>query len=215
MKIINKTERHLKAFLTLMLITSVLLTSGCDVDNGSVTNTIALPTDSTLNLFCEDVGINTETCVLDDPENPYVHVAINEVTKFILNDDAPSAKSRFYVWATALARSPTGENQYYTALSLHELFAESGSPTTRVQAINAYRSVLDNFFLSATFFVVSTPSGDVSFAAFVKDLVGQNLVEPTLPTIISLYTDKLLALSDMSEWGYIYDEDNNATNKRN
>ena len=215
MKILNKTERHLNTFLTLTLITFVLLASGCDVDEGVVTNTIPLPTDSTLDLFCEDVGINAETCVLDDPANPYAHVAVNENTKFILNDDAPSAKSRFFVWATALARSPTGENQYYTALSLHELFAESGSPTTQEQAKRAYRSVLDNFFLSATFFVVSTPSGDVSFAAFLKDLVGQNLVEPTLPTIIALYTDKLLALSDMSDWGYIYDEDNNATNKRN
>ena len=214
MKIINKTERHLKAFLTLTLITSVLLTSGCDVDNGTITNTIALPTDSTLNLFCEDIGINTETCVLDDPENPYVHVAIDDVTKFILNDSAPSAKSRFYVWATALARSPTGENQYYTALSLHQMYAESGSITTQEQTKRAYRSVLDNFFLSATFFVQTLPSGDVTYAVAVKDLVGANLYNPTLSTIISLYTDQVLALVDISEWGYIYDTTNLVMNER-
>ena len=215
MKIINMNERHRHGYMTLMLITFVLLASGCDVDDGIVLSAIPLPTDSAVDLFCEDAGINTEACILDDPDNPYANATVNEDTKFVLNDDAPSAKSRFYLWATALARSPTGENQYYTALSLHELFAESSSPTTQAQAKTAYRSVLDNFFLSATFFVVTLPSGDVSFAAPLKDIVGANLHNPTGATLVSLYTAQIFALSDMSQWGYIYDTTNLVTNKRN
>ena len=80
-------------------------------------NTILLPTDVVLNLACENVGVHPETCVLEDPENPYVNVPISEFdvfnpdapfNKLVLDADIPDgptgAKARFYLWATALAR---------------------------------------------------------------------------------------------------------------
>jgi len=94
-----------------------------------------------------------------------------------------------------------GENQYYTALSLHEVYGESGSPTTRDQAIKAYRSVLDNFFLAPTFIT------EFGIAVALKDWVGANLSDPTSADLEPLYPDPVEenALSDISEWGYIYD----------
>lgn len=184
----------------------MILIAGCDVeDSGEVRNSIDLPTDSQLNFACENEGVFPDDCVLDNADNPYVTVNVTDATKFQLNDDAPSAKSRYYLWATALARQPMGENQYYTAVSLHEVFAESGSPTTRDQAIKAYRSVLDNFFNSATFFVVPVSSGDVAFAVALKDIVGQNLYDPEANSLVPLFSDPLFALQAISEWGYIYE----------
>lgn len=207
MNILNSVERHLNMLAALILAGAMLLLiTGCgEVDGGTVQNEIQLPLDSVLNFNCEDEGIFPDDCVLENPENPYASANVSEDTKFELNDGAPSAKSRYYLWATALARQASGENQYYTALSLHEVYAESASPTTREQAIKAYRSVLDNFFLSATFFVVPVTTGDVPFAVSIKDIVGENLHNPTAASLVSLYSDPIFALEDISEWGYVYD----------
>ena len=120
----------------LMVLFGLVILSGCeerDSSDGTVINEIILPTDVVLNLFCEDVGIFDETCVLDDPENPYALVATlefdinnddpNQPTKFDLLANIPAgpsgAKARFYLWATALARRASGENQWYTAQALY------------------------------------------------------------------------------------------------
>ena len=209
MKILNYIEKHLNILIaTLIAGSMILVTTGCsEIDGGTVVDEITLPIDSTLNFYCENEGIYLDRCVLDNPENPYATVAVTEDNKFTLNDEAPSAKSRYYVWATALAKGAgiQGENQYYTALSLQEVFAESGSPTTRDQAVKAYRSVLDNYFLAPTFFVITVISEEVAFAAPVKDLAGKNLYDPTAANLVSLYTDPIFALEDISEWGYIYE----------
>jgi hypothetical protein len=192
--------------VTMVACLMITLTAGCDVeDRGVVRNEVPLPTDSILNFACEDEGIFPEDCVLENPDNPYRTANVTDDTKFALSDDAPSAKSRYYVWATALARQPTGENQFFTALSLHEVFGESTSPTTREQAIKAYRSVLDNFFFSATFFVVSLAQGDAAVATALKDTVGRNLVEPARASLVPLYSAPLLAQDAISSWGYIYE----------
>ena len=194
----------LSATMAACLIT--VLASGCDVEErGVVRNEVPLPTDSILNFACEDEGIFPDECVLENTENPYRTANVTDDTKFGLSDAAPSAKSRYYVWATALARQPTGEKQYFTALSLHQVFGESGSPTTRDQAIKAYRSVLDSFFFSATFFVVPFSSGEAAVAIAIKDEVGKNLVEPTDSSLVPLYSNPLFARDAISEWGYIYD----------
>jgi len=208
MKILNYIEQHLnKLVATLIAGSMMLLTAGCsEVDGGTVQNTVPLPIDSTLNFYCENEGIYLERCVLDNPENPYATVAVTEDNKFDLNDEAPSAKSRYYLWATALAKGAgiQGENQYYTALSLQEVYAESASSTTRDQAKKAYRSVLDNYFLAPTFFGPFTP--EISyFAVPVKDLVGQNLYDPSAENLVSFYVDPVNALAEISEWGHIYE----------
>ena len=159
-------------FLSLLGI-AALVTAGCstserDENDGVVISNIVLDPDVVLGLFCEDVGVFPENCVLDDPANPFAGTFIPEFdpnregpSKFDLADELPAgpdgAKSRFYFWATALARRGSGENQYYTALALHELFTANSNALQedeliREQALKAYRSVLDNFFGSAVVF---------------------------------------------------------------
>ena len=180
---------------------------GPDKGDGKVVNETQVPTDFRLSLQCEDVGIYTETCVLDDPDNPFRTSIILEFdvnnpdadTKFDQLDEldlpagAEGAKSRFYFWATALARFPSGENQFFTAVALHEIYtagggANGGSPNARDQAIRAYRSVLDNFFGSVTFLSTcdflfpSPPEPEYLYSVIVSDAAGKNLVDPPGPT---------------------------------
>ncbi len=228
MKILNYIEQHLNILIaTLIMGSMILLISGCgEIDGGTVQDTVQLPMqgDSTLNFRCENEGVYLETCVLDNPENPYASVAITEpkdeepddpctelydpTSKFTLSDDAPSSKAKYYVWATALAKGVglQGENQYFTAFWLHAVYRESGSPTTREQALKAYRSLLDNYFLGVTFDKYEVAEcEEVKVAAALKDRVGENLFDPTDPELISLYAIPDSALQDISEWGYVYD----------
>ena len=97
------------------------LVAGCaevDSEDGLVANSLDLPVDSSLVLFCADAGIAAEPCILDDPNNPYAITPVNDDTKFELSNAAPSAKARFYLWATAQAMSPRGENQFFVGQAL-------------------------------------------------------------------------------------------------
>lgn len=206
----------------LMVVSGLLILSGCeerDSGDGVVINQIILPTDVVLNLFCEDVGISDEACVLDDPENPYALVATlefdvnnpdpNQPTKFDLLQNIPpgpsGAKARFYLWATALARMPSGENQWYTARALHELFDANSNPISkdeivRAQALKAYRSVLDNFYGSVTFFGI--------FTASLNEQTARDIFYPEETGFRRLPPDGVSAIEQFAEWGYRYDEDN-------
>lgn len=218
-----------KSFAILVIGLGALLTSGCeekDSSDGTVINAILLPTDVVLNLACEDVGIADETCVLGDPENPFVNTPIIEFdpndpdadNKFDLFNSIPSgptgAKARFYFWATALARRQSGENQFYTALALHELFdANSNLVSTdeliREQALKAYRSVLDNFFGSVTVFTCcpgASPVGEpVAFAVPLNELTADNLYRTDATGFLRLVPgDPILVLELFVDWGYTY-----------
>jgi hypothetical protein len=200
-----------------------LATASCGGDNsgGTEITTIPLPTDTLLNLHCTDVGIASETCVLNDPENPYATAIIKEFdvnnpdadTKFDLAENIPAgrtgAKARFYLWATALARRASGENQWYTARALHELFNYNEDPVIQAQALRAYRSVLDNFFGSATFFECCEnldPNGEpVPFSIPLNELTADDLYRTDATGWARLIPgDPLLAISTMAEWGYSY-----------
>ena len=163
----NGAPLHTRLLAPVMVVFAALLTGGCESpadSEGTLFNEILLPTDTLLNLACADVGIGAETCVLEDPENPYALIPTFEFdnnnpdgpSKFELAQGIPpgptGAKARFYLWATALARFPSGENQWYTAQALHELFDANSDELIRNQALRAYRSVLDNFFGSFTVF---------------------------------------------------------------
>lgn len=200
----------------------VLGASGCESPgegDGTIVNAIVLPTDVVLDLACADVGINTEQCVLLDPENPYVNIVVaefdvnnpNAVTKFDLNAMIPpgptGAKARFYLWATALARSPSGENQWYTARALHELWDANSDEIIRVQTLRAYRSVLDNFFGSVTFFTF----GGATTSRQLNAQVADDLYRPAATGFatpidwdpaVDIFERKVLEL--LTEWGYTY-----------
>lgn len=218
-----------KKLLVLLLGFGMMVVSGCkspSEKDGTVINAITLPTDVVLNLACEDVGIYLETCVLGDPENPFVTTAIIEFdvnnpggdNKFDLFNSIPAgptgAKARFYFWATALARRPSGENQFYTALALHELFdANSNVLSTdelvRAQALKAYRSLLDNFFGSVTVFECCpgvSPTGEpVAFAVPLNELAADALYRTDRTGYLRLVDgDPLLVLEVLLDWGYAY-----------
>ena len=72
-------------------------------------------------LFDETEGIHPSEVTLDNPRNPFREFNIGEDTKFDILDDGGNAGA-FYAWATVLAGQPTGENQYYTATKLRDLF---------------------------------------------------------------------------------------------
>ena len=207
----------------------VLTTSSCeerDANDGTVINGLVLPTDVVLNLACENVGIAFEQCVLDDPENPFTTTAIIEFdvnnpdasNKFDLFNSLPAgptgAKARFYLWATALARRPSGENQFYTAMALHELFdANSNVLSTdelvRAQALKAHRSLLDNFFGAVTVFECcpgASPTGEpVPFAVPLNELTADALYRTDRTGYRRLIDgDPLLVLEVLLDWGYAY-----------
>ena len=208
-----------------------LATAACNEErgpeDGRETNAVALPTDVVLDLFCEDVGVFPETCVLDDPANPFATTAIIEFdvnnpdadNKFDLFNSIPpgptGAKARFYFWATALARRPSGENQFYTAQALHELYdANSNVLSTdtlvQEQALKAYRSVLDNFFGSVTVFTCcpgASPDGQtpVPFPVGLNELTADSLYRTGRTGFLRLVPgDPILVQSLLLDWGYRY-----------
>lgn len=196
---------------------AMLGTAGCggrSDSDGIVINQLVLPTDTLLNLACRDAGIGAETCVLQDPENPFAVVAVPEFdvnnpdaqTKFDLAAGIPAgptgAKARYYLWATALARRPSGENQWLTARALHELFDANSDPLIQNQALRAYRSVLDNFYGSVTFFECC---GGISFPATLNERVADDLYRTDATGYRRLVPgDPLNVLSLFGEWGYVY-----------
>lgn len=213
----------------LMVLAAAALSAGCggerDASDGELINGIVLPTDLVLNLACADVGIADELCVLEDPENPFVRVPILEFdvnnpgaeNKFTLFNSIPAgptgAKARFYFWATALAQRQSGENQFYTALALHELWDLNRDPNIQAQALRAYRSVLDNFFGSVTVFTccpAASPDGNtpVPFPVGLNELTADNLYRTDATGYARLVPgDPLLVKALLLEWGYTYRDD--------
>ena len=200
----------------------LLAVAGCGVDesDGDQRNAVALPTDDSiaLDLYCADIGITPNTCVLDDPANPYARTPMSVELKFELDADAPSATARFYLWATALARGigAPGENQFYVALNLHRMWASSNSELTRLQALKAYRAYLDNYFDSTTFFEIPIDSGNF-FPQSLNLFTGQMLFDPT--DVSNTFTSTRLfnpdpninrdmASIEVGSWGYFYDQTN-------
>lgn len=211
----STAARSIRVFLVASL-GAVFLTA-CNEpgnDEGIVINATALPNDTFLDLSCADAGIFAETCVLDDPDNPFAETIIVEFdvnneeafNKFDLAngiESGPSgAKARFYFWATALARRPSGENQWYTARALHELWSAARDPIIKEQALRAYRSVLDNFFGSATFFEFCPTCPAVPIT--LNEQVAKDLYDG-VPGFARIAGDELDARSLLGEWGYTYD----------
>lgn len=204
--------------------------NGCneerDANDGMLINSIILPTDVVLDFYCADVGVYPETCVLGDPANPFVTTTIIEFSvsdpdatnKFDLFNSIPAgptgAKARFYFWATALAQRASGENQFYTALALHELFDANSNVLSkdelvREQALKAYRSLLQNFFGSVTVFTccpASSPTGEpVPFSIPLNELTADNLFRTDATGFLRLVDgDPILVLSLLLDWGFSY-----------
>jgi len=210
--------------LALLLVSlGALAVSGCespDESDGVRYDAIVLPTDTLLNLACADVGIFDNTCVLEDPENPFATVAIIEFdennpeafNKLELASQIPSgpdgAKARFYFWATALARRASGENQFYTALALHELWSLNSDPIVEEQALRAYRSVLDYFFGSVFFFscceAVSNDGLPLILPLTLNEATADILYRNPTGFRRLVPGDPLNVIELLGSWGYTY-----------
>jgi len=215
------TQRWLKILSSGLLAVMVVGIVGCGKSDGDgdVATLIELPTDDTipLDLECADVGLFTETCVLDDSTNPYRNSVITEDNKFDLDAEAPSFTAKFFLWATALARGigAPGENQFYVAYNLHLMWGASNSELTRLQALRAYRSYLDNYFDSLTYFEIPLES-EIFFPQSLNLFTGQLLFDPTTAT--NTYTgprlfnpdpmvNRDMASVEVGDWGYVYLQD--------
>ena len=237
MRHLNRQEAEpalFRSYSLLLIGLAALITAGCDgereANDGELFNTVVLPTDVVLDLACDNVGIYPENCVLGDPANPFITTTIPEFDqdnppppgafeKFDIVTALPpgptGAKARFYFWATALARFPSGENQWYTARALHELFdANSNSISkddlVREQALKAYRSVLDNFWGAATFFECDLCAPDengelIKFPAQLNELVGDDLFRFEATGFRPLIDGgEIRVLETIGIWGYTY-----------
>lgn len=213
-----------RAWQLALVCSLILITTGCgkDEDDGDITNSVALPTDVVLNLYCDDFGLFENTCVLDDPNNPYARVNVNDDNKFDLSDGAPSPKARVYLWATALARASRGENQINTAKALYALSNLSCSPLIQDQAQRAYRATLDNYFTDVTFFSTDdfgAPFDEVFYPFPVRILaiddlrLGVGAADPSCgPAGVELMFDPVAGRNDfvardvLNSWGYVFDD---------
>ena len=236
MRNLNWKELQPGRFNRLLLLLFALAVpgiEGCGSGDGGGKNitTQELPTGFSLGLECDGVGVYPEDCVLDDRQNPYATVNIIEFdpenedadNKFDLAEQIPDgpeyAKSRFYFWATALARRGSGENQYYTALALHELYSagvddgdgspNAGSQNAQEQAKKAYRACLDYFFDDFTFIGPFPPPDGEFIPLVIRSLVGTQLVAPeTAPgsynTLFPGGDPVLNAKVELGDWGYFY-----------
>ncbi len=198
-----------------ILAIALILVSGCDRRTGDLVNLVGLPTDNILDLYGANEGIHPDKYVLMDPNNPFANASVGMENVWDMNDNCPSAKSRFYLWATILANSPTGEYQYFTAKSLHELYTVGGSVNAKTQAKKAYRAALDYFFDSVTWWKADWIVEETYYAVLIRNLVGKALYDPSEMNLLPLYSDPVLALADLSEWGYVYDPETGTVSKRN
>lgn len=106
-------------------------------------------------------GIYPNNAVLANENNPFRNNPLGIEDRFeILGSGAAAAT--FYAWATQLAREPTGEAQFYSAVGLFRIWAsgavtdEEELETVREMAIAGAQSVLDNFPESVTFDATGT-----------------------------------------------------------
>lgn len=196
-----------------------LAACGKDSGDGTVSNTVTLPTDTVLDLYCVDIGIDTNKCVLDDPDNPYAFVSVSNDNKFDLAAAAPSPKARFYLWATALAMGTVGENQLNVARALYQIHDASGSELMKTHALRAYRSLFDNYNGQVTYFGTQdfglTPN--VFYPITVGSLAAADLIDGAPAdgggNTVKFFDDtnavrnQFLARALMQEWGFFYDED--------
>lgn len=125
-------------------------------------------------------GVYPNDAVLGNPDNPFRFTAISIEARFALLGEGTAVAS-FYAWATQLAREPTGESQFFAALSLERIYQagaitdESELDTVRLMAIAGGQSVLDNFPDGVTFDETGTVPSRLATPAYllIERLGGQ------------------------------------------
>jgi len=100
-------------------------------------------------------GIHPSKVTLSNPRNPFREFGVSDDTKFAILDAGGNAGA-FYAWATVLASIPIGENQFYTAIKLRDIFEANEVPEedrekVRQMAVDGFQAVLDCFPESVRF----------------------------------------------------------------
>ncbi len=122
--------------------------------------------------YRDDEGIHPSTVTLSNPHNPFRFDVVGDDTKWEILTAGGNAGA-FYAWATLLARGPNGENQYYTATKLRDIYNAhevdaAHSDTVRQMAIDGFQAVLDYFPDSVTY----DASGTQTFRLATPALLG-------------------------------------------
>lgn len=120
-------------------------------------------------LVSRDVGVYPDTSILDDANNPFV-TGMDSELKWELTS-AGAWVPAFYAWGTTLAYAPTGEAQFYTALSLGEIYARQLAEPEDLYfvwalAVDGYQAVLDHFPDSVTYDETGTIAYDLAPLAY-------------------------------------------------
>lgn len=90
---------------------------------------------------CNSEGIFPDFSILKNSQNPFIKAGITEHNKWdIYSAGTFSSASKYYYWATLLAKNPSGENQYLTAEAVE---ANEG---TSSRAFDAYKEVVMSFY---------------------------------------------------------------------
>ena len=110
--------------------------------------------------FDESEGIFPSRVTLQNPNNPFRKSTPSDDTKFDILANGGNAGA-FYAWATILTSIPIGENQYFTAVKLRDIYlsnevAEEDRETVRQMAVNAFQALLDCFPDSVLFDATGT-----------------------------------------------------------
>ncbi len=99
--------------------------------------------------FDKTEGIFPSRVTLQNPRNPFREFGVSDDQKFRILGDGGNAGA-FYAWATVLANIPIGENQFFTAIKLRDIYesnelAEEDRETVRRMAVDGFQVVLDCF----------------------------------------------------------------------
>lgn len=116
------------------------------------------------------MGVYPDVSLATDPTNPFAEGGIDGDLRWQVTSGGLWVPT-FYAWATWLAAEPTGEAQYYTALSLHEIYDDTLCEADDVYyvrglAIDAYQAVLDHFPDGVTYDATGTTSWPVAPLAY-------------------------------------------------
>ncbi len=148
-------------------------------------------------LFDPTEGIHPSEVTLSNPRNPFREFGVSDDQKFRILGNAGNAGA-FYAWATVLASIPIGENQFFTAVKLRDIYeanevAEEDRETVRRMAVDGFQALLDCFPESLLFDASGTVSTRLATLAYgqILDLGGVvqgdwTLVQDTLgnPTAV-------------------------------
>ncbi|MDG1480079.1 MAG: hypothetical protein P8R54_10845 [Myxococcota bacterium] len=112
------------------------------------------------NLYSLSMGVYPDTSVLDDPANPFAGGGLDGDLRWDINSGGLSVAA-FYAWATWLTYQPSGEAQFYSAASLHDVYGLGLCEDTdlyyvRGLALDGYQSMLDNFPDAVTYDATGT-----------------------------------------------------------